>query len=87
MKEFGTASLAIPPNTGVMRAIYAVPIVALVGTGLGLGVLLRRWRSNDGPPPPGGTGGTKTPGPDAPADGKRDAYDDRIDAELKDLDG
>jgi len=87
VKEFGTASLAIPPNTGVMRAIYAVPIVALVGTGLGLGVLLRRWRSNDGPPPPGGTGGTKTPGPDAPADGKRDAYDDRIDAELKDLDG
>ncbi len=82
VKEFGTASLAIPPNSGVMRAIYAVPIVALIGTGVGLGVVLRRWRSNDG-----ARDGKKGPAPDATADGKRDAYDDRIDAELKDLDG
>jgi cytochrome c-type biogenesis protein CcmF len=83
-KEFGTASLAIPPNTGVMRAIYAVPIVALVGTGVGLAVVLRRWRSNAAEP---GEGGKKTPAPSASAHAKRDVYDERIDAELKDLDG
>ena len=84
VKEFGTASLAIPPNSGVMRAIYAVPIVALIGTGVGLGVLLRRWRSNAELAPAAGTK-TRADGPAEEA--KRDAYDDRIDAELKDLDG
>ena len=67
-----------------MRAIYAVPIVALVGTGVGLAVVLRRWRSNAAEP---SEGGKKTPAPDAAGEAKRDAYDDRIDAELKDLDG
>ncbi len=85
VKQYGSASLAIPPNTGVMRAIYAVPIMALVGTGVGLAVVLRRWRSNtDGPTPPGG--GKKTGAPST-AEAKRDSYDERIDAELKDLDG
>ena len=83
-KEFGTAALAIPPNTGVMRAIYAVPIVALVGTGVGLAVVLRRWRSNAAEPV---GGGKKTAAPGATATAKRDVYDERIDAELKDLDG
>jgi cytochrome c-type biogenesis protein CcmF len=83
-KEFGTASLAIPPNTGVMRAIYAVPIVAVVGTGVGLAVVLRRWRSNAPEP---SDGGKKTAAPSAAAVAKRDVYDERIDAELKDLDG
>jgi cytochrome c-type biogenesis protein CcmH/NrfF len=84
VKEYGTASLAIPPNRGGFRAIYAVPIVALVGTGVGLAFLLRRWRSStldaleDG--------GKRAPAP-AAGTAKRDAYDDRIDAELKDLDG
>jgi cytochrome c-type biogenesis protein CcmF len=82
VKEHGNGSLAIPPNSGVMRSIYAVPIVALLGTGVGLAVVLRRWRSNAGP-----TQGEKTSIEAAPAVAKRDAYDDRIDAELKDLDG
>ncbi|MDB5219085.1 MAG: Cytochrome c heme lyase subunit CcmF, partial [Myxococcaceae bacterium] len=84
VKENGTASLAIPPNTGAMRAIYAVPIVALVGTGVGLAVVLRRWRSNAALP---SEDGKKTPAPSATAQAKRDVYDERIDAELKDLDG
>jgi len=67
----------------VMRAIYAVPIVALIGTGVGLGVVLRRWRSNATPERNGGKKGIEP----ATAEAKRDAYDDRIDAELKDLDG
>ncbi len=97
VKEYGTASLAIPPNTGAMRLIYAVPIVALVGGGIGLAVVLRRWRAN------AKDGGSKTAGSDVaerstskkkPAknldDDKPegpDDYDARIDAELKDLDG
>jgi cytochrome c-type biogenesis protein CcmF len=84
VKEFGTASLAIPPNTGAMRAIYAVPIVALVGTGVGLAVVLRRWRGAATLP---ADAGKKSPAPDAEAIAKRDAYDERIDAELRDLDG
>ncbi len=71
-----------------MRAIYAVPVVALVGTGVGLGIVLKKWRSNaddkkknddDDDKGGGGTGGGST-------GAKRDDYDDRIDAELKDLD-
>jgi cytochrome c-type biogenesis protein CcmH/NrfF len=84
VKENGTASLAIPPNTGAFKAIYVVPIVALVGGGVGLAVVLRRWRANAADPR---EGGKKTDAPEAAADGKRDAYDDRIDAELRDLDG
>jgi cytochrome c-type biogenesis protein CcmH/NrfF len=82
VKEYGTGALAIPPNSGVMRSIYMVPIVALLGTGVGLAVVLRRWRSNSVPV----EGGKKDVEP-AAAVAKRDAYDDRIDAELKDLDG
>lgn len=94
VKEFGTASLAIPPNTGAMRAIYAVPVVALVGGGIGLAVVLRRWRSNAAQAKSPEAGelakgaaknkkGAKADEKAAPADD----YDARIDAELRDLDG
>ncbi len=79
VKEYGTASLAIPPNTGVMRAIYVVPVVALLGSGFGLYMILRRWRSN--------ARFDAASSPPSPSLEKRDAYDDRIDAELRDLDG
>jgi len=92
--EYGSASLAIPPNTGAMRAIYAVPIAAIGGAGVALALVVRRWRKNeeeakktaadrkkkkkkdDDEDETGGGGGGGT---------KRDAYDDQIDAELKDL--
>lgn len=86
VKEYGTASLAIPPNRGAFRAIYAVPIVTLVGTGVGLAFILRRWRSNSSAAQEEARAGAKKGGEDA-APAKRDAYDDRIDAELRDLDG
>jgi cytochrome c-type biogenesis protein CcmH/NrfF len=77
--EYGVEALAIPPNRGAMRAIYAVPIVALIGTGIGLAYALKKWRGggSDGPGPTGGAPLAEKP---------RDNYDDRIDAELKDLD-
>jgi len=96
VKEHGTASLGIPPNTGAFRAIYAFPIVALVGSGVGLAFVLRRWRSSATDSAVAGKNeSTKSAGKkgdgDAPSDrergAKRDAYDDRIDAELRDLDG
>jgi cytochrome c-type biogenesis protein CcmF len=87
VKEYGTASLAIPPNRGAFRAIYAVPIVALVGTGVGLAFVLRRWRSNSNTAQEAATAADTEAEPGGAASAKRDAYDDRIDAELRDLDG
>jgi cytochrome c-type biogenesis protein CcmF len=78
---YGTESLAVPPNTGAFRAIWAVPVAAIGLGAVGVGVLIRRWRAkhrNGGPPDDG-------PGPGAPT--VRDAYDARLDDELKDLDG
>ncbi|MBX3222170.1 MAG: cytochrome c biogenesis protein CcsA [Labilithrix sp.] len=85
--EYGTAALAIPPDKGAMKAIYAAPLFAIAGGGVALAIVLRRWRGNDDAAKKKGRGGK----PDAGAgdgDGatKRDAYDDRIDTELEDLD-
>ena len=84
--EFGTESLAIPPNEGAMRAIYVVPVAAILGAGVGLTVMLRRWRAHS---PEGSAAGGSSKRPsksEASAEGRRDDYDDRIDAELRDLD-
>jgi cytochrome c-type biogenesis protein CcmF len=93
-KEFGTESLSIPPNSGGMRAIYAVPLVALLGVGAGLGVVLKKWRSNaDEDEATADEGVAKSTGGGDKNDttgssaATRDAYDERIDAELRDLDG
>lgn len=75
VEEYGTGALAIPPDKGAMKAIYVAPLVAIAGGGIGLAFLFKRWRKNE---------------PERKAKGdaekKRDDYDDRIDAELKDLD-
>jgi cytochrome c-type biogenesis protein CcmH/NrfF len=77
---YGSEALAIPPNTGAMRAIYAVPIVAIVGGAVALGATLRKWTGREkaatvAPPPPGVTG-----------ERVRDPYDDKLDQELRELD-
>jgi cytochrome c-type biogenesis protein CcmF len=79
--EYGTAALAIPPDKGAMKAIYVAPLFAIAGGGIALALLLRRWRANE-------SAATRTdPAKDSDvAARKRDAYDDRIDSELKDLD-
>jgi cytochrome c-type biogenesis protein CcmF len=73
---WGAESLSIPPNSGAMRAIYAVPIVAIFGGAVGLGFTIKRWRSRQGGLPPEPSKGATA----------RDAYDERLDAELRDLD-
>jgi cytochrome c-type biogenesis protein CcmF len=74
--EHGHEYLVVPENKGALRAIYAVPVVGIALGAYGLARLLRRWRSNDG------SGGSKPPAANAP----KDAYDTRLDDELKDLD-
>ncbi len=73
---WGSESLAIPPNSGAMRAIYAVPIVAIFGGAIGLGFTIMRWRGRSNANAPDATKGPAT----------RDAYDEKLDRELEDLD-
>jgi cytochrome c-type biogenesis protein CcmF len=81
-EEFGPESLAVPPNRGIFRAIWAVPVLAIGLGAFGLARLARNWRgprdggNGPGVSPPGGTTG-----------GVRDAYDARLDDELRELDG
>ncbi len=78
-QKYGAEALAIPPNRGGMRAIYAVPLVAFAAGGAGVVVLIRRWHGNrQAPAAPSAKTGEKA---------KRDDYDDRLDEELRDLDG
>ena len=93
VKEWGTDAIVVPPNSGAMRAIYAVPLAAILGGGVGLGVLIQKWRKPKGPGGTsrgGGAGGAGAGGPAAPKTGDAaasDEYDARLDEELKDLDG
>ncbi len=50
-QQYGTDALAVPPNRGGMRAIYAVPLVAFAAGGAGVVVLIRRWKTNSGNTP------------------------------------
>ena len=80
-QKWGSDALAVPPNKGGMRAIYAGPRVAIAAGGAGMVVLVRRWS---------GSGRGTTPKSSARRGGetaKRDDYDDRLDEELRDLDG
>jgi cytochrome c-type biogenesis protein CcmF len=75
--EHGPDALSVPPNTGALRAIWAVPLAAILAGGAGLAIAVRRWRAKDD---------TATRRKE-PAVTARDEYDARLDAELKDLDG
>lgn len=69
----GSDALTVPPNKGANQAIYVVPLVAIAGGALGLGLVVRKWRKREAKKPA-----------DAPkADG--DVYDERLDEELSDL--
>ncbi|WP_394824301.1 cytochrome c-type biogenesis CcmF C-terminal domain-containing protein [Pendulispora albinea] len=82
-KEYGLDSLAVPPNSGALRAIYVVPLVAITAGGIGVFALFRRWRSNAVGVPDAGSAKLAA----RPLDGaKRDEYDARLDEELRKLD-
>ncbi len=76
--EFGTEAMAVPPNHGALRVIWMLPVAGIGLGAFGLARVMRRWRS---------PGDGQTPVEGAPlAKVERDAYDTRIDDELKDLD-
>ncbi|HEX3343775.1 MAG TPA: cytochrome c-type biogenesis protein CcmH, partial [Polyangiaceae bacterium] len=77
-KQYGSDKLAVPPNTGLYRIIYAVPVIGIGLAAFGLARMLRRWRRN---------GGDDDPKPPPAGQGPKDAYDTRLDDELKGLDG
>jgi cytochrome c-type biogenesis protein CcmF len=79
-EEYGAEALAVPPNRGVLRAIWLVPMVSIALGALGVARLVRRWRGGAGVSRDGAPRGRKS---DRAA---KDAYDSRLDEELKDLD-
>ena len=86
--NYGIKSLAVPRNTGANRLLWAVPVLAIV-MGAGIVVItLRRFRrksnSNDEATEAAATAKAKSSPSKEPKD--RDALDDRLDQELKDLD-
>jgi cytochrome c-type biogenesis protein CcmF len=78
----GISSLAVPPNAGALRAIYAVPLVAIFGGAVGLGFTVRRWRARGA-----SRAAAVAATPVEPTAPKHDEYDSRLDDELRDLDG
>jgi cytochrome c-type biogenesis protein CcmH/NrfF len=79
--DFGPEALAVPPNHGALRAIWAVPVAGIGLGAFGLARWMRRWRGGSGPAAKSsGVSGTAGTGQDG------DPYDARLDDELKDLD-
>jgi cytochrome c-type biogenesis protein CcmH/NrfF len=81
--EYGSDAYAVPPNRGALRAVFVVPVVAISLGAVGLAGILRHWRGSRGATAArvaSAAGESRTPG-------TKDAYDTRLDEELKDLDG
>jgi cytochrome c-type biogenesis protein CcmF len=74
----GVASLAVPPDTGALRAIYAAPVLVILGAAVALGFTAARWRARSAVR--AAEASKEAPGVNA------DEYDSRLDAELRDLD-
>lgn len=85
-QRYGSHALAVPPNEGGSRALWAVPVVAIAAGAGGVLLVLRKWRrkGKGSPTGPGGDAGGGA-GDGAGKTGKRDAMDDRLDRELEDL--
>ena len=79
MSRFGTKALAVPRDKGANRLLWALPLAAIVAAAGGLVMMLRRWRAR-GLADPMAAAPTGANIPD------RDAYDDKLDHELKELD-
>jgi cytochrome c-type biogenesis protein CcmF len=80
--EYGNISLAVPPNRGVLKAIWIVPVGGIALGAVGLARMMRRWRKAPA------AAGPKRTGDDEAASRKppKDPYDARVDDELRDLD-
>jgi cytochrome c-type biogenesis protein CcmF len=76
--EYGADGLTVPPNRGVFRAIWVVPVTVISLGIVGVASVVKRWRA-----------GAIAAAPEAvkPPAQATDAYDARIDDELNNLDG
>jgi cytochrome c-type biogenesis protein CcmF len=77
--QYGDVSLAVPPNRGVLRAIWVVPVAGIALGAFGLARMMKRWRQTPAENTPEHRNGAGTPA-------AKDPYDARVDDELKDLD-
>jgi cytochrome c-type biogenesis protein CcmH/NrfF len=77
-RRYGPQALAVPPNKGGSQLLYVAPLLLIAGMAGVVVTLLKRFRARD-------TDQIAAAGP--PVAGKgRDAYDDKLDEELKQLD-
>jgi cytochrome c-type biogenesis protein CcmH len=76
--KFGTKSLALPPNEGLSRLIWALPLLGIVLGAVLIVTVARRWVRQ-------GAAAQKQAAP-LPSNASRDDYDDKLDRELSDLD-
>lgn len=90
--RFGTKSLATPTNEGFGALIWVFPLAMIIGAAIGVGFMLRRWSARGALAAAGGGAGASEIGTKKGKSAKtkagpaaRDAYDDRLDEELKDL--
>jgi cytochrome c-type biogenesis protein CcmH len=75
--QYGERILAVPRARGYKLTLFVLPVVLLVGTGLLLGLLVRRM-ARARTLAPAGLAGASAP--------LADSYDERLDDELRDLD-
>jgi cytochrome c-type biogenesis protein CcmH/NrfF len=78
--EYGSDAMAVPPNHGLLRAIWAVPVFGIAVGAVGLARMMKRWRM------PGGGPTDTAPVAGGPTGVTPDVYDARLDEELKHLD-
>lgn len=75
--QYGEQILAEPPARGFSRTLYVLPVLLLVVSGVVLSMVVKRMARQ-----PALAGGPAEP----PAAAARDAYGDRLNDELRDLD-
>jgi cytochrome c-type biogenesis protein CcmH len=78
-KRFGPQSIAVPPNQGANRLIWAIPLVAVIAGAVFLAMMMKRWSKANAKV----TAAAAAPTNDASGDAALDA---QLDAELRDLD-
>jgi len=77
--KFGAQALAVPPNSGASRLVWALPIVLVIGGAYFAVRMLRRWSKR-------GAESAAALGAPSKKAAVRDAYDDKLDQELEELD-
>ncbi|MFO0611324.1 MAG: cytochrome c-type biogenesis protein CcmH [Polyangiaceae bacterium] len=75
-KRYGPQALAVPPNTGANWLLWALPLTAIALGAAGVVFLFTRWKRQN----------ANEPTQEVASEGVTDAYDDKLDRELEELD-